>query len=156
MDKVIGIGEYGIISGLGDRLITHALSTCVAVVFFSEAPRIAAMIHFALPENENPSEEMVKKAYYGNHGLMALMQELQKACKCSLRQMKVYILGGSSSQHNNDIFKIGKRNIEMACRILDEQGIPYNVTEVGGTFSRTVILDLNKGELEIIYQQNVL
>lgn len=151
MDNVIGIGGYGIIKNPGDRLITHALASCVAVTFYSENPRVAGMIHVALPQKPEHIGPSRCPGYYAETGLPILMNTLVSEYGCNLRRTRIHMIGGASSVKGSDIFKIGQRNTRCIQKILKVQGLRFNTDDLGGTLSRTVELELSKGELNICY-----
>ena len=156
MDLVIGIGEYGIIDRSGDRLMTHALASCVAVTFFSEKPKVAAMIHIALPDPQDAQTPVSKPAYYAATGLPMLIRALKHGYGLRPESMRIHVIGGAQSVNGNDRFKIGERNLEKVREILSDFGVPFNQDEVRGTVSRTVVMDLDAGAMTIHYQKIVV
>lgn len=156
MDKIIGIGEFEIIDKPGDRLITHALASCVAVTFFSEVPKVAAMIHIALPEHPEDLKMLLKPGYYATTGLPMLIKILKQHYGCRPEAMNIHMIGGAHSIHKRDAFKIGERNIDKIQEILRAHGLTFNSDELGGTVSRTVIMDLVSDSMTIHYQRIVV
>ena len=49
MNHIVGIGGIAIAVDEKDCIITHALGSCVAVTFYDNITKVAAMIHIALP-----------------------------------------------------------------------------------------------------------
>ena len=47
---IVGIGEMAVADRPDDVIVTYALGSCVAVCLFDPAARVAAMLHFLLPE----------------------------------------------------------------------------------------------------------
>jgi len=156
LDKIIGIGEFEIIDQPGDRLITHALASCVAVTFFSEVPKVAAMIHIALPEHPDDQKSLDKPGYYASTGLPLLIKILRQRYGCRPETMNIHMIGGAHSIHERDTFRIGERNIVKIQEILRSHGLTFNCEELGGTVSRTVIMDLVSESMTIHYQRIVV
>lgn len=156
MDKVIGIGDYGIIDQPGDRLVTHALASCVAVTFFSQEPKVAAMIHIALPEHPEGQLAPEKPGYYATTGLPLLMKLLKQRYGCRLEAMNIHMVGGAHSVRERDAFRIGDRNIAKIQEILTAHGLRFSSEELRGTLSRTVVLDLESDAMTIHYQRIVI
>ncbi|SCZ77836.1 chemotaxis protein CheD [Acidaminobacter hydrogenoformans] len=156
MDMIIGIGDYGIIDQPGDRLVTHALASCVAVTFFSQTPKVAAMVHIALPEPPEGQLAPEKPGYYATTGLPLLMKRLRQQYGCRLETMKIHMVGGADSVRKRDAFKIGDRNIEKIHEILRANGLRVSGEELRGTVSRTVVLDLESDAMTIHYQRIVV
>ena len=47
----------------------------------------------------------------------------------------------------DSILNVGEKNIEMARIVLNESGIKITAEEVGGTFGRTIELNLENGKV---------
>lgn len=156
MDYVVGIGEYLVIKGDGNRLITYALASCVAVTFYFEEIKIAGMIHIALPEVLNSFNVENKPGYYAELGLPIILDKLRNSYHCDFRKGKVFLIGGANSVQAYDHFRVGERNIAKIKSILKDYNIPYNSDEIGGTVSRTVVLEASTGNLVIDYQNIVI
>lgn len=157
MDYVIGIGDYLILRAReDDRIVTHALASCVAVTFYSETAKVAGMIHIALPVSRERTISPARLGYYADTGLSLMFDKLLTEHRCNLKQMTVRLIGGANSINPNDSFRIGEHNINQIKRILNEKGIHYNDEETGGLFSRTVRLEVCTGNVQIQYQAIVI
>ncbi|KNZ41224.1 chemotaxis protein CheD [Acetobacterium bakii] len=151
MDTIIGIGELGIIKNPGDRLITYALASCVAVTFYCQEPKVAGMIHVALPRKPDHIKDLRRPGYYAATGLPILMKALVSEYGCDLSRTRIHMIGGASSVRGRDVFNIGQRNTKQIKKILNSRGLGFNTDDLGGTLSRTVELELSKGEINICY-----
>jgi chemotaxis protein CheD len=156
MDYILGIGDSGIITEPGDRLITHALASCVAVTFFSESPKLAAMIHIALPEPSLHTTPHPKSGYYASSGLPELIRLLTECYGCQTQYLKVHLIGGASSVKKADAFKVGEKNLHKIQKVLTHYGMNFNSDEVSGHVSRTVTIDLIAGSMTIYSQPMVI
>lgn len=149
MDHVIGIGEMVYAKGKGARLITYSLASCVAVIMFNRRTLSAAMIHYALPYPSSDSEGRKRPAYYGQTGIPMMIEGFRRK-SLNVDELEVFIVGGANSINANDLFMIGKRNLEVAKTILAVNGIRSVVdTDTGGAVSRTVFFSIDSGTYDI-------
>jgi len=144
----VGIGDIAV--ALGDEEIrTYALGSCVALVVWDSALRLGGMIHIALPEGQiNPDKARDKPGYFADTGLPVLFAELKKA-GANRHTCWVKLVGGASILDENHTFDIGRRNALAVKKYLWKIGLALNAEDIGGTISRTVGLDVSKGELTI-------
>lgn len=156
MDYIVGIGEYMVVKGESNRIITYALASCVAVTFYFEEMKIAGMIHIALPEALSSFNVENKPGYYAELGLPIILTKLRNNYQCDLSKGKIFLIGGANSVKEYDHFRVGERNISKVKSILNEYNIKYNTDEVGGTVSRTVVLEVSTGNITIDYQDIVI
>lgn len=156
MDHTIGIGDYIIVNNLEDRLITHALGSCVAVVFYCSRSKIGGMIHIALPKSRNERDAIDKPAYFADSGLKLMFDQIHKINKLSFNEMDIIIVGGAESIRITDTFKIGPKNLEEVYQILGQKGLKYDNRETGGNNSRTIVMDLKTGLLSVRKQPLII
>lgn len=149
MKYVVGIGERKIASNRDDSIIIHALSSCVAVIFYDPVDLIGAMIHIALPKNANKIDNVKKTFYYADTGLKSLVEELEKKYFITLKRTEIHVIGGSSSKNKDDQFRIGERNLEEVRAILRNFNLHFVEDSTGGNMSRTVELEIETGNLTI-------
>lgn len=152
MERIIGIGEYEIDDNKQDRIITFALSSCIAVSVYSPDKKAAGMIHSALPTPINKSDCLVRPCYFVTTGIPIMLHAIQKQFSCSLYELEVGLYGGADSINQDDIFQIGKRNIGAAIRTLESLHLEIDFMEVGGTLSRTLEMNVGTGEVTILTQ----
>ncbi|SDG34037.1 chemotaxis protein CheD [Desulfosporosinus hippei] len=149
MDKIVGIGEYGIAEKREDFIKTYALASCVAVTAYNPDNHLAGMIHIALPHPVNEKEGQRRPIYYATSGIPIMIDRLRLEYGCQLRDLQVKLFGGADSLRVDDYFKIGQRNIKavretllaMNLKILDEQ--------IGGYLSRSITMSVSTGQIEI-------
>lgn len=157
MTYTVGIGEMAISNQPGDRIITHALGSCVAVTVFCKETKIAGMIHVALPSKPlNASVSMNKPAYYADDGIENFTRALsQKGCY-DFNKAIIQLIGGANPTRMNDYFMVGKRNLEAVKRILLERQLKFIENDIGGNVSRTVEMDVATGLIQIKSQPLII
>lgn len=150
--KILGVGEFGATNAPGDVVKTFALGSCVAVILLHKKMRTVGMLHLALPDStiSKDGKIMERPGYFADTGipaLIALMQSMGCAGPGRGAGLTVKLAGGANVMDTNDIFKIGKRNILSAKKILWSYGLAPIAEDVGGNISRTVSVLVATGEV---------
>jgi len=151
MDRIVGIGEYAVSNNKNDIIKTFALGSCVAVTVYSMIKNVAGMVHIALP-SPNSSNIDNNTCYYATTAVPFLINKICYEFGCLKDELEIEVFGGAKSVRENDIFKIGQRNVETVKRILNELKLNYTATEIGGTFSRTLEMDVATGKVKVALQ----
>jgi len=132
------------------KLITRALGSCVGVVIYDPSRKSGAMAHSMLPDidkariKSNPSR-------FVNSAINNIIEELEKNGSQRSR-LTAKLFGGAqmfSFITPESTLNIGQKNVQMAHEILDQLGIKIIAEETGGTFGRTITLDLETGRVLI-------
>lgn len=156
MIHTVGIGEVAISGNSEDRIITHALGSCVAVTVYCKTNKVAGMIHIALPSRPSATTHVAKVGYYADEGLEYLIETIQNQYKINIYNASVHIIGGANPSISKDIFMIGVRNLQAVKSYLGIRNISYIELDVGGTVSRTVELNVNDGLISIKRQPLII
>ena len=61
----------------------------------------------------------------------------------------VKIAGGASLRTSQDFFAIGRRNLSVAQKLFDKNGIQIQGQDVGGPYSRTMYMEIKTGRVWI-------
>ena len=150
MEFVIGIGEYAISDNEDDILKTFALGSCIAVTIYSPRKKVLGLVHIALPcSNINTKEKYSRPGHYADTAVPLLLDKFERQYKCNKGELVVNIFGGADSTQQNDVFKIGKRNVEAVKSILAKHCIVSKKEETGGKFSRNVEADVATGTVKL-------
>jgi chemotaxis protein CheD len=144
---VVGISSLGVARGRG-LLVTHALGSCVGVSVFDPAIRVGGLLHAMLPA-EVRGGATPREAMFVKTGLPLLLRECQ-AHGCDLRRVQISVAGGASMLRTGSLFQTGARNLAEVRRVLEEHGLRVCGHAVGGAESRTMVLDLETGQVTII------
>lgn len=147
----VSMAEFAV--GKGDDLIeTQALGSCVGVVLYEPYKKIGGISHAMLPSiTEAKESSRSNLAKFVDTGIVGLINEMIKQ-----GAMKKYIrakLAGGANMFpditNSKSIHIGKRNTEAAKKKLAELEIPITAEETGGSYGRTIILDVSTGKLKV-------
>lgn len=153
MQRIVGIGEMIISNNIEDTIKTFALASCVGVAVYSSFRKVGGIIHIALPKPTNSEEGVIRCCYYASTGIPLFINRLCEVYGCLKGELRISLYGGAESIRSNDIFNVGRKNIEASKNILSEMNLKFNDTETGKNVSRTIELDLFTGQVVVRYQQ---
>ena len=149
---MLGIGDYGSTKTPGELLKTMALGSCVALIIIDPVSRMIGMDHIALPDSKINKEKAEKTpGYFADTGIKNLINEMKrKGMKGAGTKLIVKMVGGAKVMDANNTFNIGKRNIMAIRKILWKYGMGVRSEDVGGSISKTVSVDSDKGKVTIV------
>jgi len=134
-----------------DIMVSYGIGSCVVVSIFDRKKKIGGVLHFVLPEYKG-SSRIVKNPYrYGAIGIKLMIKKLV-AEGASKDNLVAKIAGGSvmfPGLLKNPGNAIGKRNIEIARKVLSNEKIKIEGEDTGGDYGRSVEFDLDTGILRI-------
>jgi chemotaxis protein CheD len=129
-------------------LITRGLGSCLGITFYDPVKKFGAMAHAMLPDI-NIAKIKTNPNRFVNSSIARMLEEFEK--KGCLRQRIVAKLFGGAHMfsfiNTDSVLNVGQKNIEMALMVLKEANIKIAGQEVGGTFGRTIELDLETGKV---------
>ncbi|BCZ44351.1 chemoreceptor glutamine deamidase CheD [Clostridium gelidum] len=153
MQKIIGIGEMAISNNIEDSIKTFALASCIGVVVYSPMKKVGGMIHIALPNPLSIEEKNNRSCYYASTGIPTLINQMSKYYGCLKGELVINLYGGANSIRSDDVFNIGRKNLEVSKNILKEMNLKFNDRDTGKNVSRTIELDMFCGQVTVSYQQ---
>ena len=109
------------------------------------------MVHIALP-SPTGMDSISRPGYYATTGVPLLINKLCNKFGCHKGELMIHIYGGADSIYKNDIFNIGKRNIEAVNYVLSSLNLKIYHADVGGTLSRTIEIAVEDGDIKITRQ----
>lgn len=140
MSEMIRVGMADLnICTAPDAITTLGLGSCVGIVLYDPVKKIAGLAHIMLPDstkvkmNEN-------KAKFADTGIDLLVKQLEKA-GASRRNLLAKIAGGAQMfafRSNNDMLRIGERNVEATKELLKKLGIRIVAEDTGCNYGRTI------------------
>ena len=155
----VGIADMNIVKE-PMTIRTSGLGSCVGIVLYDEAKKIAGLIHIMLPDSALGKSGRLNVAKFADTGIYALMERLKEE---GVRPMslKAKIAGGAQMFQfgSSDTIRIGPRNVEAVKKELQRLSIPLIAEDVGGSSGRTIefnpatsllnIRTVNKGTKDI-------
>ncbi len=159
-------GELYVYTRGPEPRIWTLLGSCVSVILFSSSRKIGAICHAQLaelphhhPEDINActdTDEKEKRFRYLNCAFDFMLQNLVRK-GASPREIKAYLLGGAAvGKTGSDYFQVGKKNLEMGKKMLQEHGIPIQMEKTGGNKGMTLYFYPASGDLYYRYHGDTL
>jgi chemotaxis protein CheD len=151
MSEVIKVGMADLnVCAAPDAITTLGLGSCVGIVLYDSAVKKAGMVHVMLPDSTKiRNNENVAK--FADTGIDVLIEKLEKI-GASRKRLTAKIAGGAQMfafSNNNDMLRIGDRNIEASKNKLSELGIRILAEDTGLNYGRTIIFYPETGELHV-------
>ena len=146
---IVKIADYRIASG-PEVLVTFGLGSCLAVVLYDPALKMAGMGHIMLPRGDmarapgNPRK-------FADLCLAEMLRELQdKGCRAD--GMVAKVAGGARmfDVPHMESFGIGGRNRDSVLSELLKMKIPLMGEDTGGNYGRTVEFHPDSGNMVIM------
>ena len=148
---VVGIGELAVSQNPNEVIVTHALGSCIAVCIFDPVVRVAAMLHFLLPESQiNAERAKNQPAAFADTGIPMLFQTAYKYGLDKKRAIVKLAGGAELGDSGGSALQIGRRNALAAKNLLWKNGVLVKSQDVGGSVARTVYLSVQDGRMQIV------
>lgn len=144
----VGIGDMKFSRGEG-RIITYALGSCIGITFYDPVTHLGALLHIMLPSQLSSGDANVYK--FADSGIRETLRKLT-VFGMSKHRTVVKIAGGAKMfeiSGNSAFGNIGTRNAESVKRVLAEEGIRISAEDLGGNYARTMMLDLQNGNVTV-------
>jgi chemotaxis protein CheD len=146
----VGIADMKIVKG-SQSIRTSGLGSCVGVVIYDEAVRLAGMVHVMLPESSLAKGNDFKMAKFADTGIRELVRLLSLQGG-RITRLKAKIAGGAQMfqfTSGSDLMRIGPRNTEAVKQELTSLGIPLVAEDTGGNNGRTIEFNLDSSLLNV-------
>jgi chemotaxis protein CheD len=145
---IVGVADMVISAQCDDQIITHALGSCLGITVYDPVSRVGGMLHVMLPLSSIDTQKATENPYmFVDTGVPRLFLECYKAGGQKQRLVVKVAGGASTGGDREDFFQIGKRNFVALRKLLWKNGVLIESSDVGGTDSRTITLDIATGEL---------
>ncbi len=137
---------YIIVTGT-PYLVHTVLGSCVSVCLWDEKLKVGGMNHYIYSE---PFKD-IGGSKYGNISIPQMLRMMQKL-GAEKENLKAHLVGGA---WNPDLTSsvVGKENIRIGEKLLEQYGIRIYTRDVGGNMGRKVVFDIETGEL-LLYKVN--
>ena len=145
----VGMADYKVGSA-PSTIISYGLGSCIGISLYDPQTKIGGLLHIMLPDSTQarPTENPAK---FADTGLPLMLKDVL-ALGANRARLVAKIAGGAQMfafQNATDIMKVGARNAEAAKKILKEMNIKIIAEDTGGTYGRTVSIDLNDGVYKV-------
>lgn len=132
------------------KLTTLGLGSCVGISLHDPIIKVAGMAHIMLPDSTQIRNNS-NKAKFADTGIDTLIDNMVRL-GANRRRIVAKIAGGAQMfefSSNNDMLRIGERNIVATKEKLFELNIPILAEDTGANYGRTIIFDPENGYLHV-------
>ncbi|MDP4154932.1 MAG: chemotaxis protein CheD [Bacillota bacterium] len=146
----VGIADMRFVKA-PDRIRTSGLGSCVGLVIYDLDKKLAGLAHVMLPESSLSKVTGFNPAKYADTAVEVLVSKLL-ANGARRYALKAKMAGGAQMFQfatNNEMMRIGPRNVEAIKRELERLKITLITEDVGGNSGRTIEFDPHGGLLSI-------
>lgn len=122
-----------------DAITTLGLGSCVGVALYDKAAKVAGLVHVMLPDSTKVRQNQ-NRAKFADTGIDLLIEMLQKE-GADRAMLTAKIAGGAQMfafGSNNDMLRVGERNVDAVKAKLRELGIRILAEDTGANYGRTV------------------
>ena len=131
-----------------DAITTLGLGSCVGVVLYDPGKKISGMVHVMLPDSTKiKNNENIAK--FADTGIEELLRRVV-ALGANRRALVAKIAGGAQMfafKSDNDMLRVGDRNVEATKEKLAQLQIPIIAQDTGSNVGRTIEFYPETGEL---------
>ncbi len=145
----VGMAEFSVVQK-PDILTTLGLGSCVGIILYDHVVKIGGLVHIMLPDSKQIKNNE-NKAKFADTGAQLLFDKML-ATGCNRFRIAAKIVGGSqmfSFQTDNDMMRIGQKNILATKEVLNLLKIPIIAEDTGGNYGRTIEFHTTDGKLII-------
>jgi chemotaxis protein CheD len=148
---MIGLKKYTVFPGqyiitTVPSLVSTVLGSCVAVCLWDRENHVSGMNHYLLPGTD---EDDVGNSNRGLTATRLLIRSMLNR-KVKPENIEAKVFGGCNSLYrNNDMFKVGERNIAMAFDVLKEFDISIRAQHTGGSYGRKIVFNTATGKVRM-------
>ncbi|MDF2608559.1 MAG: CheD [Lachnospiraceae bacterium] len=151
MSEIVKVGMADLNVCVSPNAITTlGLGSCVGIVLYDASSKIAGLVHVMLPDsNKIRNNENVAK--FADTGIDALIDKM-KLLGANRTRLIAKIAGGAQMfafNANNDMLRVGDRNVEASKQKLNALGIRILAEDTGLNYGRTIVFYPENGELHI-------
>ncbi len=141
----VGMADYKVGSSPA-TIISYGLGSCIGISLYDPQTKIGGLLHIMLPDStqSRPSENPAK---FADTGIPLMLGDVLQL-GASRSRLVAKMAGGAQMfafANATDIMRVGARNAAAAKKILQGLGIKILAEDTGGTYGRTVQIDLATG-----------
>jgi chemotaxis protein CheD len=146
---VVRVADMVASNDSGAELVTYSLGSCLGVTVYDPVRKAGGLLHLMLPNSAiNPRRAETEPYMFVDTGVPRLFKTVY-ALGGERSRVIVKVAGGAEFLDPNRTFNIGERNYGQLRALLERNGYSIQAEDVGGTWSRTMRLDLSSGRVTI-------
>ena len=141
----VGMADYKV-GQAPSTIISYGLGSCIGISLYDPQTKVGGLLHIMLPDSTQarPTDNPAK---FADTGLPLMLKDVL-ALGASRTRLVAKIAGGAQMfafANATDIMRVGARNAEAAKKILKDLNIRLIAEDTGGTYGRTVSIDMETG-----------
>ena len=145
----VGMADYKV-GRAPASLISYGLGSCIGISLYDPQAKVGGLLHIMLPDSTQarPTDNPAK---FADTGLPLMLQKVLDL-GASRSRLVAKMAGGAQMfafANATDIMRVGARNAEAAKKILQDMKIRLIAEDTGGTYGRTVQIDLETGVYKV-------
>lgn len=145
----VGIADYKV-GKAPQQIISYGLGSCIGISLYDPQTKVGGLVHIMLPDSTQ-ARAHENHAKFADTGVPLMLGEVLKLGAAKNR-LVAKIAGGAqmfSFANASDVMRVGLRNAEAAKKALAKEGIRIVAEDTGGTYGRTVQIDLATGDYKV-------
>ncbi|MEM6524523.1 MAG: chemotaxis protein CheD [Bacteroidota bacterium] len=127
--------------------VTTVLGSCVAVCLYDQKLQYGGINHFMLPVWK---DEGLATPKYGNIAIPRLVDKMTDMGS-DREDLVAKIFGGANSLMENNVYQVGKRNIQIALEFIAKYNIPLLKSDIGGRKGRKIMMNTASNKIFLKY-----
>jgi len=147
----VGVGDLKISRDPADRIITHALGSCLGITVYDPVAKVGGLLHVMLPLSTIDAGKALENPFmFVDTGVPRLFLDAYKA-GARKERLIVAAAGGASptGRDREDFFQIGSRNVVMLRKLLWKNGVVLKGSDFGAFDARTMWMEMETGEVTV-------
>ena len=145
----VGMADYKV-GKAPDTLISYGLGSCIGISLYDPQAKVGGLLHIMLPDSKQ-ARASDNPAKLADKGMPLLLRDV--LALGAVRSRLVAKMAGGAQMfafaNATDIMRVGARNAEAVKAILSDMKIRLLAEDTGGTYGRTVSIDLETGSYKV-------
>ncbi len=142
----VGMADYKV-GKAPATVISYGLGSCIGISLYDPQQKVGGLLHIMLPDSTQ-ARGSDNPAKFADTGLPLMLKDVL-ALGASKARLVAKIAGGAQMfafANATDVMRVGARNAEAAKKMLKDLGIKLIAEDTGGTYGRTVSINLDNGD----------
>ncbi len=145
----VKLAHMAVLSAGSGVLVTHALGSCIGVTVYDPVARVGGLLHFMLPMPGEGSGTLAAGPHAYCSSAVPELFRAAYAAGAHKSRIVVCAAGGAETLQGGSALRIGARNWTLLRKVLWKNNVPIGASEVGGTASRNLELNLGDGTVTV-------
>lgn len=127
------------------RVLHTVLGSCVAVCLFDPVKKLGGMNHYVFPPRGGESATRFSNTTFSGDICMEGLLEAMLRAGAKREYLRAKAFGGGRMFEHEDVLTVGKRNSSFAKYWLENAGIPLDLCDFHGNYTRKLIFHPGSG-----------